>query len=189
MQMQLVGQPLRGCPEFRLQLTGSGWLLVTGVLLSLCENPAVIQAQAPIRLTSEDLVWPGLSAAADSTAVRRLLGEPRVRDAWFTASEGGAWPRWRYADRAVYFDAGANWVIAMEFTRAGPRTHRGLQVRDSEARVRALYGPPNSANEFPGLDEPPDDVWRYWGPDGVLTLHMRQGRVASIILGSSLTNE
>jgi hypothetical protein len=69
--MQVIGHPLGGRPEVRLQLTGSGWLLVTGVLLSLCEHPAVIQGQAPPRLTTEDLAWPGLAAEADSTAVRR----------------------------------------------------------------------------------------------------------------------
>jgi hypothetical protein len=180
---------LGGCAEVRWQPTGVRWLLVSGVLLSLLEHPAVAQAPAPPRLTTADLAWPGLTAEADSTAVRRLLGEPQAREFWFTAPDGGEAPRWRYADRAVYYDVSADWVIAVEFTRAGPSTHRGLQVGHSEARVRALYGLPTSVNEFPGFDAPPGDVWRYWGHDGVLTLHMRDGRVASIILGSSLTNE
>jgi hypothetical protein len=161
-------------------------LLVCVLLLLLPPGVAAQTEAAP--LTAADLVWPKLPQEADSIDVLRVLGVPDARDIWFTSSDGEHAPRWRYPRYHVYYDVSANWVIALELTRRGPRTQRGLQVRDSVTRVRALYGRP--LNTESGV--PPGEslgTWRYDGPTGVITITVRHGRVHSIVIGSSLTND
>jgi hypothetical protein len=162
--------------------------IISAVLHLLLAFGATVYAQGAPRLTAADLAWPRLREDADSGAVRRVFGVPRARDVWFTASDGEQAPRWYYAKHNVYYDVGAQSVIAVEFTKRGLKTRRGLQVGDSVTGVRALYGTPPSINEYEeaGASE---DVWRYPGRNGVLTLRVRGGRVQSIVLGSSLTNE
>jgi hypothetical protein len=162
------------------------WPIVGALLLFLPHGAAAQERAAP--LTAEDLVWPKLPLEADSAEVLRVFGVPDARDIWFTSSSGEHAPRWRYSRYNVYFDVSADWVIALELTRRGPKTSRGVQVRDSVTRVRALYGLP--LNTEAGV--PPDEAlgtWRYDGPTGVLTITVRHGRVHSIVIGSSLTNE
>ena len=123
-----------------------------------------------------------------SAAVRRRYGNPRVRDIWFR-QDGDSAERWHYRTRAVYLDTGGG-AIAVELTRPGPRTSRGLQVGDSAARVLALYGRPAYLNaDDPVPEVAGDGQWRYPGHGGVLTITVTRGRVVSILMGSDLTNE
>lgn len=158
-----------------------------GALLLLL--PHGLAAQGPSSpLTAADLVWPRLSMDADSAEVGRVLGAPLARDIWFTSSSGERAPRWRYRRYNVYYDVSANVMIALELTRRGPKTRRGLQVGDSVARVRALYGsPPNTEAGVPPAETL--GTWRYDGPTGALTITVRSGRVHSIVIGSSLTSD
>jgi hypothetical protein len=162
------------------------WPIVGVLVLLLPHGVAAQEVTSP--LTADDLVWPKLSMEADSAEVGRLLGVPVARDIWFTSSNGEHAPRWRYRKYNVYYDVSANAMIALELTRRGPKTRRGLQVGDSVARVRTLYGsPPNTE-----AGVPPDEAlgtWRYDGPTGVLTITVRRGRVHSIVIGSSLTSD
>lgn len=162
------------------------WPIVWALPLLLPHVVAAQEAGSP--LTAADLVWPKLSLDADSAEVGRVLGVPITRDIWFTSSSGEHAPRWRYRKYNVYYDVSANSMIALELTRRGPRTRRGLQVSDSVTRVQTLYGPP--PNTEAGV--PPDEAlgtWRYDGPTGAITITVRRGRVHSIVIGSSLTSD
>jgi hypothetical protein len=162
------------------------WPIVCALLLTLPEDAGAQDGATP--LTAADLVWPRLPMEADSAEVLRVFGVPDARDIWFTSSSGEHAPRWRYPRYNVYFDVSADWVIALELTRRGLKTRRGVQVRDSVTRVRTLYGDP--LNTEAGV--PPSEAlgtWRYDGPTGVITITVQYGRVHSIVIGSSLTNE
>jgi hypothetical protein len=154
-------------------------------LLSLTTSAA---AQAPGRLTADDLVWRLSPLEADSAAVRAVWGPPRARDVWFVAPTGESAPRWSYDKHNIYYDISADGVIAIEFTDRGPRTRRGLQVGDVADRVRALYGTPLLVTEEVTHTEG-TEVWRYEGHIDAVTVTLRHGRVERILLGSDLTGE
>lgn len=127
---------------------------------------------APV--TSAEVELPGFGAYADSAIVRQRYGSPGRRDIWFRQA-GDSAQRWHYRTQAVYLDTGGT-AIAIEYTRPGPRTKRGLQVGDGAERVLALYGRPAYVN----FDEPApadlgDGQWRYPGATGVLD-HRRRPR-------------
>ena len=144
--------------------------------------------RAPSLVRTAEVALPGFGGYADSAAVRQRYGSPRRRDIWFR-QDGDSAQRWHYRARAVYLDVGGS-AIALEYTRPGPRTLRGLQVGESAVRVLALYGRPVYLNfdELPA-SEPGDGQWRYPGRTGVLTITVTGGRVVSILMGSDLTNE
>jgi hypothetical protein len=154
--------------------------------LVLLTTSAAAQASSP--LTVDDLAWRLSPVEADSAAVRAMWGQPRARDVWFVAPTGEAAPRWRYRKHNVYYDIGADAVIAIEFTDRGPKTRRGLQIGDVATRVRALYGTPLLVTEEVPHTEG-TEVWRYEGHIGAVTVTLRQGRVERILLGSDLTGE
>lgn len=164
----------------QLELGGLGFWLV---LLT-----ASAAAQAPGRLTADDLVWRLSPLEADSAAVRAVWGPPRARDVWFVAPTGDPAPRWTYGKHRIYYDISADGVIAIEFTARGPRTRRGLQVGDVASRVRALYGTPLLVTDEVTHPEG-TEVWRYEGHIGAVTVTLRQGRVERILLGSDLSGE
>jgi hypothetical protein len=149
---------------------------------------AVDSAGAPVPVTAAEVELPGFEFYPDSAEVRRRYGTPWRRDIWFRQA-GDSAERWRYRSRAVYLDTGGS-AIAVEYTRPGPRTKRGLQVGDSAARVLALYGRPRYMNfDEPTPAVPGGGLWRYPGQSGVLTITVAHARVVSILLGSDLTNE
>ena len=149
---------------------------------------AADSAGTPPPVKTAEVELPGFGDYADSAAVRQRYGTPRRRDIWFR-QDGDSAQRWHYRTRAVYLDVGGS-AIAIEYTRPGPRTIRGLQVGDWAARVLALYGRPAYLNfDEPTPAEAGDGQWRYPARTGVLTITVTDGRVVSILMGSDLTNE
>jgi hypothetical protein len=117
----------------------------------------------PSALTPEDFVLAGLPETADTAVLRRQLGSPDSIAHFEHPFEPGAkLPVWYYPDLMVLFNWGEE---PSGYTVTGGRypTHRGVQVGDTQERVRSAYGSPTYGDDL---------SWDYVNPAEESEMHL-----------------
>jgi hypothetical protein len=147
---------------------------------SLLCGPVMLSGQSPPPLSKADFSLAGVNVGADSSAVRRGLGQPdSVRFDPNPFSPKAKSVVWVYRRYTILFYTTEH-VAGVRIRDASVATRRGLRLGDSVARLKELYGEPTGAYQESVEYQDPKQKFE------VLRVVLKDGRVEDIYIGALL---